>query len=148
MTKYKFRASEFMTAREKELVLRSWVRFLKNGLRREDLTSRLYGHLILHCSFIAHYDRGGFYDTYFENGEDTLRFLSQFDKRGDCHSVEYGGTSWMQGEYEDLAKAMIKEAAPYIPKLQEAALTQQRLYDLAHAELLAAKHGVKLNLTD
>ncbi len=148
MTKYKFRASEFMTVREKELVLRSWVRFLKNGLRREDLTSRLYGHLILHCSFIAHYDCGGFYGTYFENGEDTLRFLSQFDKRGDCHSVEYGGTSWMQGEYGDLAKAMIKEAAPHIPRLKEAALTQQRLYDLAHAEQLAAKHGVELNLTD
>jgi hypothetical protein len=147
MTKYKFRASEFMSAREKELVLRAWVRFLKNGLRLEDFSDRLYKHLTLHCSFIAHYNRGTFYLTYFDKGEDTVRFLSQFDNRGDCQSVEYGGTVWKLGEYEDLAKAMIEEASPYIPKLMEKALAEQRQSDLATAERLAAKHGVELDLT-
>ena len=148
MTRYEFRASEFMTVREKELTLKSWVRFLKNGLRFEDFTDRLYRHLHLHCGFIAHYNRLGFYETYFENGEDTVRFLSQFDKRGDSQSVEYGGTWWQSGDYEDLARAMIEEAAPYIPKLMELAWAEQRDSDLAEAQELAAKHGVEVRLTN
>ncbi len=94
MKQYVFRDSEFMSAGEKLLVQKAWVRFLKNGLRRQDFSDRLYQHLINHCGFIAHYSRAGYYATYFENGEDTTRFLSQFDKRGgEYRSVEYGG-SW------------------------------------------------------
>ena len=52
--KYAFRDAEFMSARDKELVLKAWLRFLKNGLRFEDFSKRLYEHLHLHCSFIAH----------------------------------------------------------------------------------------------
>jgi len=102
-----FRDSEFLSAREKWLVLRHWVRFLKHGLRFADFTRRLYEHLHLHCSFIAHYDRAGFYATYFERGEDAMRFLSQFDQRGEGRSVEYGGTWWLSGEYADLNQAMV-----------------------------------------
>jgi hypothetical protein len=141
MRKYEFREAEFMSAREKELVLKAWVRFLKNGLGFRDFTRRLYEHLHLHCQFIAHYDRAGFYATYFERGEDTVRFLSQFDKRGACRSVEYGMMSWQTGEYEDLARAMVEEASPYIPKLIEQAQAREREADLAEAQRLLAKHG-------
>lgn len=40
---------EFMTAREKELVLKSWRAFLKQGLQKQHFTKRLYEHLHLHC---------------------------------------------------------------------------------------------------
>jgi len=140
---YTFSDSEFMSAREKELVLKAWVRFLKHGLRSADFTKRLYGHLIQHCSFIAHYNRGGFYQTYFESGEDTVRFLSQFDKRGECRSVEYGGSWWLHGSYADLNGAMVEEAAPYVPSLIENAESVQRDADLAEAGRLLAKHGLQ-----
>jgi hypothetical protein len=144
MTQYQFRDTEFMSAREKELVLKTWVRFLKHGLRFEDFSRRLYEHLHLHCQFIAHYDRAGFYRTYFENGEDTQQFLSQFDKRGECRSVEYGMKSWLEGEYGDLARAMIEEASAHIPALLEKAWASQREADLAEARRLLAKHGREL----
>ena len=143
MKQYVFRDSEFMSAGEKLLVLKAWVRFLKNGLRSEDFSDRLYKHLINHCGFIAHYSRAGYYTTYFENGEDTTRFLSQFDKRGECHSVEYGG-AWGNGEYEDLRRAMIEEASGYIPTLMEQASGHARESDLAEARRLAAKHGFQI----
>ena len=136
-----FRDAEFMTAREKELVLKAWVRFLRNGLRFGDFTRRLYEHLHLHCQFIAHYNRAGFYQTYFEQGEDTVRFLSQFDGRGECRSVEYGMASWREGDYGDLAQAMIEEAAPYLPKLIARAQAREREADLGEAKRLLAKHG-------
>jgi len=137
---YQLSDGEFMSAREKGLVLKAWVRFLKRGLRFADFTKRLYGHLIQHCSFIAHYNRDGFYQTYFESGEDTVRFLSQFDKRGECRSVEYGGP-WLCGGYADLNGAMVEEAAPYLPALIESARQSQRDADLAEAGRLLAKHG-------
>ena len=69
---------EFMTAVEKELVLKNWETFLKHGLQRKHFRKRLYDHLHLHCGFIAHYDIHGFYSTYFEAGQDTQRFFERF----------------------------------------------------------------------
>ena len=69
---------EFMTAKEKELVLRNWETFLKHGLKKGHFTKRLYDHLHLHCGFIAHYNIHGFYSTYFEAGQDTQRFFEHF----------------------------------------------------------------------
>ena len=141
MKQHAFRDAEFMTAREKALVLKAWVRFLKNGLRFGDFTRRLYEHLHLHCQFIAHYDQAGFYRTYFEQGEDTVRFLSRFDGRGECGSLEYGMSSWREGEYGDLAQAMIEEAARYLPNLIAQAQACGREADIAEAKRLLAKHG-------
>ena len=141
--KYTFRDGEFMSGRDKQSVLVAWIRFLKGGLRRADFIQRLYVHLSLHCSFIAHYSRAGFYAEYFERGEDTARFLSQFDKRGECRSVEYGGTWWLQGEYADLNGAMVEEAAVFIPALVESARAARRAADIAEAQRLLAKHGLQ-----
>src|SRR5713226_6164074 len=135
MKQYAFSDSEFMSAREKALVQKAWVRFLKNGLRREDFSDRLYKHLVNHCGFIAHYNRAGYYATYFENGEDTTRFLSQFDKRGESRSIEYGG-AWRLVEYEDLNRAMIEEASGYIPILMEQASAKAKEADLTEARRL------------
>jgi len=136
---------EFMTAREKELTLKAWERFLKNGLRKQDFTKRLYYHLTMNCSFIAHYDLGGFYSTYFEDGEDTRKFLGQFDSRGSKNSVEYGDNFWFtRPDYRDLNTAMVEFATPYIPQLTTAVLAVERSKDLKLACTLAEKHGYKL----
>ncbi len=76
---HEFRDVQFMSAAQKITVLRAWIRFLKRGLRFDQFTKALYDHLIQHCSFIAHYDRAGFYSHYFEFGDSTAFFLSQFD---------------------------------------------------------------------
>ena len=73
--------SKFMPKEVKSKVLKQWEKFLQSGCSREKFTKPLYTHLIMHCSFIAHYDINGFYATYFESGDDTRHFLSQFDTR-------------------------------------------------------------------
>jgi hypothetical protein len=139
---YQFRDVRFLSAKEKAAILRGWVRFLKSGLRFACFSDRLYQHLIQHCSFIAHFNRLGFYECYFVTGARIARFLSQFDARGECQSIEMGGRYWLSGDYDDINRAMIAEAEAYIPRLIEEAQARQREADLATAKALLAKHGV------
>jgi len=97
-----------MSAEAKEKVLRDWDKFIESDFDKDRFTKRLYNHLIQHCSFIAHYNQGGFYGTYFEDPEDTLRFIKQFDRDKGCISIEYGMKYWLSGEdYADINNAMV-----------------------------------------
>ena len=60
--------SEFMSAEQKKRMLRQWDRFIKRAFSFELFTNAIYQHLNLHCGFIAHYNRSGFYFTYW-NGD-------------------------------------------------------------------------------
>ena len=90
---------QFMTAKEKELVLKNWKTFLKQGLKKQHFTNRLYEYLHLHCGYIAHYSGDRFYSTYFEAGQDTERFFEHF-----CiyTAQNYGANV----DYDDLNTAM------------------------------------------
>ncbi|AQX74563.1 hypothetical protein B1772_03465 [Dehalococcoides mccartyi] len=138
------RDSKFMSAAEKTKVLKHWEMFLRGGLEKKYFSEALYKHLTNHCSFIAHYDIHGFYATYFESGDDTLHFLSQFDTRqGIPCSIEYGMTYWLTGDdYYDVNTEMCRIAWRYIPALEAKARNEQRHSDLTHAVLLLKKHGI------
>lgn len=139
------RDTKFMTGKEKMRVLNDWETFLKSGCPRSVFTKALYHHLIQHCSFIAHYDINGFYDTYFVEGEDTAHFLSQFDRSKGCRSIEYGMTYWLTDpEYADINNAMCDIAGKYIPQLVLASEAKQKEADVARATGLLAKHGIFL----
>ncbi len=144
-----------MSAKEKDLVLKDWEAFLRSGLQQEYFTKRLYDHLIQHCSFIAHYNREGFYDTYFTNGDDKTRFLSQFDKSkaafpgGPPNSIEYGMGYWATApDYRDINLAMIEVATRHIPVLTQQAAHEQEEMDLTHAMGLMRKHGVQMDMSE
>lgn len=141
-----FSDEQFMSAKEKESVLRAWVRFLKNGCTWPNFTIALYHHLTLHCSFIAHYDRAGFYDYYFANpGRQTLRFLDQFNPAKAGISAEIGMTYWLSGPTgADLNRAMRDMAAPYIARLQEQFRQRIKQKDLAVANAIARNYGLAL----
>ena len=138
--------SKFMSSAEKTKVLKHWEMFLRGGLEKKCFTEALYHHLTQHCSFIAHYDIHGFYATYFEGGDNTLHFLSQFDTcQGIPQSIEYGMTYWLTDEdYYDVNTEMCRIAWRYIPALELKAKNDQRHSDLAHADLLLKKHGMNL----
>lgn len=147
-TKVVMKDAKFMPASEKEKVLRQWAKFLKNECSRDYFAESLYEHLIYHCSFIAHYDRHGFYATYFEEPEDTITFLSQFDNRnGIPKSVEYGMIYWYtDSDYNDINAEMCRVASRYIPGLIKKCQTAQKDKDVTRAELLLAKHGLTASI--
>lgn len=98
--------AEFMSASEKEKVIKQWASFIKSGFRFDMFTENLYKHLHLHCGYIAHYDKSGYYYTYWNdeviryargNGNDTgptpktfyewESFLDQFTIWGDYYDI-------------------------------------------------------------
>jgi hypothetical protein len=116
-----FRDAQFMSADEKRRVLRAWIRFVKGDCAFEQFTKALYNHLIQHCSFIAHYNRGGFYATYFQEPDATQRFLDQFDRAKECVSIEYGTSWWLGddgGDYHDINNAMVDAIEDLLPGLR------------------------------
>lgn len=117
---------KFMSAEEKEKVIKDWQRFIENDFDKAKFTKRLYNHLIQHCSFIAHYNQSGFYGTYFEDPEDTMKFIKQFDREHGCVSIEYGMTYWLNNDdYRDINTAMVDAIEPYkanlYPRLKQKA---------------------------
>lgn len=121
----KFTDVQFLTAKEKQLILKQWITFLKflaspswqefndhnsgsnyGMIAPKQFTDRLYKHLSLHCGFIAHFNIHGFYSTYFDGDPINLKnFFDRFEK------TEYGGynpsSTW--GDYQDIGKAMADE---------------------------------------
>jgi hypothetical protein len=110
-----FSDERFMSAEQKRKVLRTWKRFLNNGCAKSQFTEGLYHHLTQHCSFIAHFDRLGFYNFYFERiTSDLFRFFDQFDPQKPGISAEYGTTHWLSAHHTggDLNHAMREAAGP------------------------------------
>lgn len=52
---------------------------------------------------------------------------------------------WLQGDYEDLNRAMVEEASVFVPPLLEQAHARQREADVARAHDLLAKHGLEIS---
>jgi len=145
---YELRDEQFMSGAEKQLVLKAWVTFLKQGCSWEHFTERLYQHITLHCSFIAHFDRYGFHSFYFAKpGEQTHRFLDQFDPYKPGISAEMGMTYWLMdcATGSDLNHAMREAAGPYLAKLRYQFSETEKHSDLAVASVLADKYGKRLS---
>lgn len=137
-----FSDTQFMTAAEKLSVARQWERFLKHlalrGYAGQDgfplFPKGLYNHLHLHCGYIAHYDRHGYYCTYFTDPADCAGFIAPWvdgDKLPD-----------MMPEYRDIGEYMLSVARKYGPSIMVKAQTAVRSQDIALAHQLLAKHGV------
>ena len=131
------KSTKFMSADEKEKVLQDWQRFIESDFSQTRFTKVLYNHLIQHCSFIAHYNQAGFYGTYFEDPEDTMKFISQFDRDQGCVSVEYGMKYWLNNEdYRDINNAMVEAYEPYKTEIYPQLRQKAKQKKLAQIESL------------
>jgi len=101
-----FSDSKFLSAKDKDKILKQWKRFLKTSFAKTTFPKALYEHLHLHCGFIAHYDKETFWRHYFVDPKMTQKFLMQFDR--DYDEPAEGMKWWKESdEYGDLNKAMI-----------------------------------------
>lgn len=143
--------AQYMTATEKEKIAAQYRRFLKRLLSgyHEEIpdsggdyngtltiawnvfTDALYRHLHLHCGFIAHYNRRGFYYTYFVQPESTLSFL------------EHMARPMPYNEYDDLNENMMNATKDAMPFFRAMLTESAKDRDLALAAALRSKWGVQ-----
>lgn len=64
-------STEFMSKEEKEKIVKQFVKFAESGFTEESFTKAIYNHLHLHCGFIAHYNKDGFYQERFTGYENV-----------------------------------------------------------------------------
>jgi hypothetical protein len=106
-----FKDTKDMSANEKSTIYAAWIRFVNSGFKEVHFTKALYKHITLHCSFIAHYNRGTFYDLYFKNVDMKERFIQQFVTGKACEGCFSdmwlrGGNDYCQ-QFYDINTAMV-----------------------------------------
>lgn len=139
----KFKDAEFLTAKEKEHVYKDFVKFVENGFQIEQFTKKLYDHLHLHCGFIAHYDKTGFYANYFKEPEDTKSFMEHFD-RDNRNFNNY----ILHGDYEDITTAFCDFIDDVKSSIYERCRNSEKVRDVETAMNLLKKHSVKFTIED
>jgi len=69
-----FHDGQYLTAKEKENIFKSYVRFVNSGFEESKFTKNVYRHLsITGFNFIAHYDIKGFYRTRFADPDGRIK---------------------------------------------------------------------------
>ena len=115
--------SEFMNANEKRKVLTQWERFIKGGFSFHLFTDNLYQHLILHCGFIAHYNRSGFYATYWCDDLVTLARQSGSILRPVpgvfTHWEQFLGTFQCWHEWEEMGNHILHTLRSHLASLRK-----------------------------
>lgn len=72
-----FTATEFTTADEKAKFVNEAIRFFTAECPRSLFTKLLYKHFSLHAGHIAHFNRDGFYDVWFESAGKRFEFVER-----------------------------------------------------------------------
>ena len=114
-----FTDTEFMSAKEKELVVRQWRTFIKALIECDfdvqtgadygyfptcldrPFTDRLYKHLSLNEGFIAHYNRRGFLSARFGSRQALEETFTQLER------------GWVRADYRDIHQALLQELQPW-----------------------------------
>jgi hypothetical protein len=73
----RFTATQWEPAEHKAEFARAFIGFVESDFDRRKFTDKFYRRLSNTFGHIAHYNRAGFYDTFFTTTEDKVRFLRQ-----------------------------------------------------------------------
>jgi len=151
-----FSDAEFMPGREKAKVARHFDGFI-TGLQKpnahrataqdpvfRDFTPSLYAHLHLHCGFIAHYNRSGFYGTYFNGNVNALKqFMGRFISVDDATPKKRDDYVMRDERYEDindtLATILIENHDGLVREFEG----ETKVKELGVAFSLLDKYGLK-----
>lgn len=81
VTADQFAGTRCSTAADKAKAVNAYVRFVRSGFKKPLFTRAVYTFLHVHLSFIAHYDRDGFYYHFFTSEKGLSEFMWEFERR-------------------------------------------------------------------
>jgi hypothetical protein len=100
----KFSSTQWEEAEAKAQFAQAFIRFVESDFAKSDFTEPFYKRLSMTFDHIAHYDREGFYATFFTAAEDKVRFLQQ-TARHCCH----GDPAYTYSDVERALQSWLKE---------------------------------------
>ena len=93
-----FTPTKWNTAKDKAVFAKQFVRFVQSDFAAKHFTEKFYRRLSNTFGHIAHYNRGGFWETFFTTTADKVRFL-KMTLQYPC----YGDPAWT---YSDVERAL------------------------------------------
>jgi hypothetical protein len=98
-----FTPTQWDTAADKVLFAEQFVQFVQSDFNFRHFTDKFYRRLSNTFGHIAHYNRGGFWDTFFRTTHDKVRFL-EWTLQHPC----YGDPTWTYSDVERALQAWLK----------------------------------------
>ncbi len=102
-TSSQFTATKWSTAQDKAAFTNRFVRFVQSDFAAKHFTEKFYQRLSLTFGHIAHFNRGGFFDTFFTTTADKVRFV-KLTAQYPC----YGDPAWTFSDVEQAVQAWLK----------------------------------------
>ncbi|HUZ97372.1 MAG TPA: hypothetical protein VMU57_20910 [Edaphobacter sp.] len=132
-----FTATKFRTADEKAKFANHFFRFVSSSFAETLFTQAFYERLSNTFGHIAHNSKAGFYDEFFRNAKDQLRFLDQVVK-WPC----YGDPAWT---FSDVERAIQDEVArQHLVERQELCVDEEmRQVDMTISHHARPKRGAQ-----
>lgn len=134
-----FTASDFLptkwsTTDEKVVFGNNLLHFMLTGFLAERFTEKLYSRLSMCFGHVAHFDRQGFAETWFDSPESIASFVNHL-MQWPCHG-DPGYT------FSDVERAVQREAARLnlVAKVNEAAASSIQQRELALLDALEKKY--------
>jgi hypothetical protein len=129
-----FVPTKWSTAEEKASFGNNLLHFMMAGFVVERFTEKLYTRLSMCFGHIAHYDRHGFADTWFDSPESIAAFVNHL-MQWPCHG-DPGYT------FSDVEQAVQREVAKLnlVATVNEAAASSIRARELALLDALESKY--------
>jgi len=94
-TASQFTPTQWDSADDKACFANHFVKFITSGFDQKHFTDRFYRRLSNTFGHIAHYNRHGFWETFFTTTEDRVRFL-EITQGHPC----YGDPEWTYSDVE------------------------------------------------
>ena len=130
-----FTPTQWSTAEDKAVFAKQFVRFVISDFAAKHFTEKFYQRLSNTFSHIAHYNRGGFWETFFTTTADKVQFL-KMSVQYPCH----GDPAWTYSDVERALQTWLK-AEGTLEQYQQRLADEIEATELALLARLQAKYG-------
>ena len=130
-----FTPTKWETAKDKAAFANRFVRFVESDFAAEHFTEKFYRRLSNTFGMIAHYNRGGFWETFFTTAADKVRFL-QMTIQWPC----YGDPAWTYSDVERALRAWLR-ADGMLDRYRQRLAQESEAGERAQLARLQAKYG-------
>jgi hypothetical protein len=138
-TAEQFTPTEWSSAADKAKFANHFVRFVESGFKATLFYDWFYTRLNGTFGHIAHYNRRGFYDTWFSGTAERLNFLRHTERD---RSWQYGDPAFTYSDVEKVLVAWVRESG-LVEKYRAALSAETEASERAQLERLKAKYEPK-----